>query len=119
MPPHDATPPQSSNTAKALRLWTGKTLETVFRTWRLFTQQAIASGEQADGYYALQVVGRLGGWRGGWRGLTGNASRCRPLGSCWRCGGGRPAAGVCSRRPRRPSGQRTAGASPWPRWARG
>ena len=46
---------QGSKITKALRLWTGKTSESVFKAWHLFTQQAIASGEHADGYYVLHA----------------------------------------------------------------
>ena len=48
-------PPQESKITKAVRLWTGKTSEAVFRAWRQFTEQAVASGHHADGYYVLQA----------------------------------------------------------------
>lgn len=54
---YQALPPryQDSKITKAVRLWTGKTSEAVFRAWHQFTKQAVASGHHADGYYALQA----------------------------------------------------------------
>ncbi|KAG1659453.1 hypothetical protein FOA52_007923 [Chlamydomonas sp. UWO 241] len=48
-----------SMTASALMHWTGKTTETVFRTWQLLAQQSIKGGRHADDFYMRAARGKL------------------------------------------------------------
>ncbi|GAX75802.1 hypothetical protein CEUSTIGMA_g3245.t1 [Chlamydomonas eustigma] len=50
---------KNSNMSKALMLWTGNTKESVFRSWLMSTQHAIAADLHADSYYSLQACGKL------------------------------------------------------------